>query len=79
MKSRQSGEIHPEQLVINPDSAHHDLQLVQVGTGLAQSVQLDGIVHPTHFQHLQIGARVAEEESLQISRVVLVIEIQVKF
>ena len=79
MESRQPREIHPEQFVVHPDTAHHDLQLVQVGAGLAQSVQLDGIVHPADLQHLQVGARVAEEKSLQVCRVVLVVKVQVEF
>ena len=79
MERRQPGEIHPEQFVVHPDPAHHDLQLVQVGTGLAQGIQLDGVVHPADLQDLQVGPRVAEEESLQVCRVVLVVEIQVEF
>ena len=73
----EAGEVHPEELVVLPHPAQHDLQLVQVGARLAQGVQLHGVVHLAHFQHFQVGAGVDGEELLQVLGVVLVLEVQV--
>ena len=74
----QSGEVHPEELVVLPNPAKHDLQTLEVGAGLTQRVQLDRVVHAADLQDLQVGARVAEEEPLEVLRIVLVLEIEVE-
>ena len=78
VEAGESGEVHPEELVILPDPGQHDLQLHQVGTRLAHRVQLQRFVHPTDLQHLEIGARIGLEESPEIFTVVLVVKVKIQ-
>ena len=74
----QLGEVHPEELVFHEHSGKHHLEPDKVWTLGADNVEVHGVVHTSHLEHLQVRAGVALEETNEISGEVLVGKVEVE-
>ena len=74
----QFGKVHPEELVFHKHSGKHHLEPDKVWTLGADNIEVHGVVHTSHFEHLQVGAGVALEETNEISGEVLVGKVEVE-
>ena len=50
----QLGEVHPEELVFYEHSGEHHFESDKIWTLGADNIEVHGVVHASHLQHLQV-------------------------